>query len=175
MYGNQKSCFSVQKKRMMLTNLLQRKPCLTRLRMILKCPKNRFQLTKAWKLHCILNISVISWFVCVQEEYLDALNRQEIAKKELEGAQSMFKTVQEDLQRLRQDAESINKLYKEQDELLGAWRHTKFRIPDCELECEFFLFQPPSLMVRTEVRLSSKWSLIWMSHSTRNREFRYLT
>ena len=51
---------------------------------------------------------------------MDALNRQEIAKKELEGAQSMFKTVQEDLQRLRQDAESINKLYKEQDELLGA-------------------------------------------------------
>ena len=57
--------------------------------------------------------------ICSQEEYLDALNKQEIAKKELDGAQSTLKSVQDELARLRKDAESINTLYKEQDELLG--------------------------------------------------------
>ena len=50
---------------------------------------------------------------------MDALNKQEIAKKELDGAQSTLKSVQDELARLRKDAESINTLYKEQDELLG--------------------------------------------------------
>ena len=50
---------------------------------------------------------------------MDALNKQEIAKKELEGAQATQTAVKTELDRLRVEAESIKNLYKEQDELLG--------------------------------------------------------
>ena len=52
------------------------------------------------------------------------MNKQEIAQKELDGAKATQAAVKTELDRLRGEAESINKLYKEQDELLGESRET---------------------------------------------------
>lgn len=69
----------------------------------------------------ILLVSVQSISVS-QEEYLEALNKQEIVKKELDGAKHTLDLVTNETNTLRKDAAQITELYRQQDELLGECR-----------------------------------------------------
>jgi len=55
-----------------------------------------------------------------QEEYLDALNQQEIAKKDLDGVTKQKETTEAEINHLKGDAEKLKKIYAEQDELLSG-------------------------------------------------------
>lgn len=54
-----------------------------------------------------------------QEEYLDALNQQEIAKKELDRAIQEQETMAAEVNSAKGEAQNVEQIYKEQDELLG--------------------------------------------------------
>lgn len=59
-------------------------------------------------------------FTKEQEEYLEALNKQEIVKKELDGAKHTLDLVTNETNTLRKDAAQITELYRQQDELLAS-------------------------------------------------------
>ena len=65
-----------------------------------------------------LSLPLPFWFPS-QEEYLEALNKQEIAKRELDGITKQKEEVAKEVKTLQADVDKINKIYKEQDELLG--------------------------------------------------------
>ena len=50
---------------------------------------------------------------------MEALNRQEIAKKEYSDAQRQLDLLAADLEKIKKEAEKVDELYAEQDELLG--------------------------------------------------------
>ena len=50
---------------------------------------------------------------------MDALNKQEIAKKELDGVTKQQSTLKSKVQAMESTAEQQKQLYKQQDELLG--------------------------------------------------------
>jgi len=54
------------------------------------------------------------------EEYLEALNEQEIAQKELEAMQHQRDHTQAEISTLQQEVDQLNALYKEQDQLLAS-------------------------------------------------------
>jgi hypothetical protein len=54
-----------------------------------------------------------------QEEYLEALNKQEVMEKAVDGAKKQCEKVAAEVKGLKIEAEELYKIYKEQDELLG--------------------------------------------------------
>ena len=54
-----------------------------------------------------------------QEEYLEARNTEEIVRKELEGVRRQRDDVSADVTVLLADAQKLEDLYEEQDDLLG--------------------------------------------------------
>lgn len=55
-----------------------------------------------------------------QEEYLDALNKQEIAKKELDGVTQQYEETKKVVEKLSVELKDLYKLYDEFDDLLSA-------------------------------------------------------
>lgn len=55
----------------------------------------------------------------IQEEYLEALNKQEISKKELDGVKHQRDQLTSEVKTLKKEVDSLQKIYQEQDELLG--------------------------------------------------------
>ena len=64
-------------------------------------------------------LSVIHCSVMLQEEYLEALNKQEIIQKELHQVKTQHQQVTNELNGLKTGAGKVTELYTEQDELLG--------------------------------------------------------
>ncbi|XP_013415073.1 uncharacterized protein LOC106177002 isoform X2 [Lingula anatina] len=61
-----------------------------------------------------------------QEEYLDAVNNEEIAKKQLVGVTAQRDKVAKEVEEMKLAAEALQKLYKEQDELLASVFNGKY-------------------------------------------------
>ena len=61
----------------------------------------------------------ICYCVSLQEEYLDALNKEEIAKRELDGVQNQLAAVKADIERMQGEKETLARLYEEYDKLLS--------------------------------------------------------
>lgn len=57
----------------------------------------------------------------LQEEYVEALNNQEIAKKELDEGIRQRDLMVADHQRLKQSADEVQNLMDEQEDLLGEF------------------------------------------------------
>ena len=57
--------------------------------------------------------------VCLQEEYLAALNKQEIAKRDVDGVTNQIEQVKEEISELGKEVALLNKVYDDQDELLS--------------------------------------------------------
>ena len=54
-----------------------------------------------------------------QEEYVEALNKQEITKKELDEAIRQRDLLSADLEKMNESAKRVNELYDEQEDILG--------------------------------------------------------
>ena len=65
------------------------------------------------------DLSVPVFLFSQKEEYLDALNKQEIAEKEFKRAVSERDAMAADVNVAKGEAQKVEQLYKEQDELLG--------------------------------------------------------
>ena len=63
-------------------------------------------------------------FSSLQEEYLDAINKQEIAKKELGGVTRQQEQLQIEISTMEKDSARLSNICREQDELLGMQRST---------------------------------------------------
>lgn len=75
-----------------------------------------------------------------QEEYLEALNKQEIAKKELDGVQRQRDTVGAEVKALKKETDKLQKLYQEQDELLAGVFNGKYGSDqEYRMECDLDL------------------------------------
>ena len=60
----------------------------------------------------------------LQEEYLEAVSEQEIAKKQLDGVTQQKKQLEQEVAEAGKQVEVLTKLYDEQDTILGlsvAW------------------------------------------------------
>ncbi len=67
----------------------------------------------------LIAIMLFITFNLIQEEYLDALNKQEIAKKELDASIRQKNETDCEIQKLKGEMTKGEDLYKEEDELLG--------------------------------------------------------
>ena len=56
-----------------------------------------------------------------QEEYMQALNKQEIHKKELEAATRQLEGLKQAMQPIQKESEDLKQLYDQQDQLLGKF------------------------------------------------------
>jgi hypothetical protein len=54
----------------------------------------------------------------VQAEYLEALNKEELIKKELDGISKQMEDIQLDINKEKPEVEKLEKLTAEQEELL---------------------------------------------------------
>lgn len=60
----------------------------------------------------------------IQEEYLEALNKQEVAQKEYVGVKEQREQLTAEVSGLQKEAEAIDQLYKDQDEMLCEYPNT---------------------------------------------------
>ena len=58
-------------------------------------------------------------YVWLQEEYLEAVSEQEIAKKQLDGVTQQKKQLEQEVAEAGKQVEALTKLYDEQDTILG--------------------------------------------------------
>lgn len=54
-----------------------------------------------------------------QQEYLDALNKQEVAEKELRGAKQQYERASKIAEIYKKRSDNLNELYDKQDRMLG--------------------------------------------------------
>ena len=71
----------------------------------------------------IYEIVNFHFYDVLQEEYLEALNEEEVAKKELEGETKMKERLEKELEVLQKDVTQLQDLHRQQDELLGKKFH----------------------------------------------------
>lgn len=78
----------------------------------------------------VLSLLPISWqfqanttTLCPQEEYLEALNEQEIVQKQLNGIVKQRDGVAREVDDMSSRGKTLQTLYQEQDELLGKVTH----------------------------------------------------
>ena len=79
------------------------------------CPGLKISITSI-----VWNLKLTVFRFCLQEEYLEALNVQEIAKKDLDGVTRQRDSTQQEVDHLKAEADKLTSIYREQDELLGS-------------------------------------------------------
>ncbi|KAK2167467.1 hypothetical protein LSH36_27g03035 [Paralvinella palmiformis] len=110
-------------------------------------------------------------FLKEQEEYLEALNKQEIAKKELDQAKVMKDQVKSDLNKLKKEADQLQKIYTQQDELLASIFSGKYGS-----ELEFKLESGLDMLLDQKQRISIakyKWqnSRLLINHAVQQMKY----